>query len=149
MRKISLQKNDKQQGFTLIEILVAAVILFTSIATVSMVYRGAFLSSEKANQYLTITGVLPSVLANIRSNIRAQGNSSDSELGQKGETWSVQYAWQAKLVEHKGAPDKLDVDTGDFVISPLKYKLWLVDLSMQFQTTNKQFQFYEVSWNDA
>jgi len=149
MTKTKVLQTGKQIGFTLIEVLVAAVILFTSIATVSMVYRGAFLSSEKANQYVTITGVLPSVMANIRRDIRAQGNSAESELDQKGKTWNVQYDWQAKLVEHKGAPSKLDVDTGDFVTPPLKYKLWLVDLSLNFQSTNKQYQFYEVSWTDA
>ncbi|WDE13266.1 PulJ/GspJ family protein [Thalassomonas haliotis] len=145
---MQVKQPSKTRGFTLIEVLVATIILFTSIATVSMIYRGAFLSSEKADRHIKVTSVLPALLANIRNDIRAQGNSPEEELSKQGKAWYVQYSWRAKLVDHKSAPRRLDVDTGNYITPPLKYKLWLVELTMQFQTTTREYQFYELSWSN-
>jgi len=148
MTNLSKLQFGKSSGFTLIEVLVASVILFSVIATVSMVYRGAFMSSEKANQHIKISGVLPIVLANIRNDIRELGSSLEPQISQKGNAWEVSYIWQATLEQHNSAPTKLDVDSGDYVTPPPKYKLWLVDLQLQLQTTTKQYQFYEMSWSN-
>ncbi|MDT0602815.1 PulJ/GspJ family protein [Thalassotalea castellviae] len=141
-------KKFSKNGFTLIEVLVAAVILFASIATVSMVYRGAFLSSEKAEQHVTLSGMMPIILANIKKDIRSLGDSQENELAKQGQVWEVSYQWKAQQVDFKSAPTKLDVDTGDYVTPPLKYKLWLVELAVQYRSTNQQFQFHELSWTN-
>jgi type II secretory pathway component PulJ len=145
---IPIKNIKKDKGFTLIEVLVASVILFASIATVSMVYRGAFLSSEQANKHVSISGVMPSLLANIRADIRVQGNSFESQLEGQGNAWNVEYRWQATLVQHKSAPQRLDVDSGNYVNPPLKYKLWLVELDVQYKTNAKHYQFHEMSWSN-
>jgi len=138
----------KIEGFTLIEVLMASVILFASIATVSMIYSGAFISSERANQHVKLSSILPSLLANIRDDIRTEGNTLETQLTQKGQVWSIDYQWRANLVDQKSAPSKLDVDTGDYITPPLKYKLWQVNLETKYQSTVKEYQFYQVSWTD-
>ena len=73
-----------QAGFTLIEILVASVILFASLAVVSMIYRGAYLSSEKATQHVNISKVLPAVLSTIEYEIQQHSlTSSASEIARE------------------------------------------------------------------
>jgi prepilin-type N-terminal cleavage/methylation domain-containing protein len=138
----------KNSGFTLIEVLVASVILFASIAMVSMVYRGAFVSSEKANSHIVISGVLPSVLVNIRNSIRIQGNSTNNQLSEQNATWDVDYQWQAQLISNQGAPAKLDPFTHQLTVQPLKYKLWQVNLTLTYKSLTKQYQFNELSWTD-
>ncbi|WP_281247157.1 PulJ/GspJ family protein [Pseudoalteromonas denitrificans] len=133
-------------GFTLVEILVASVILFTSIAMVSMVYRGAYISSDKADGHINITGVLPAVLATIRDDIRAQGNSNLTELKSEANMWDVNYQWQASLLQHKSPPKKYDLDSGSFMVPAKKYKLWQVDLTLKRNNLVKQYQFKELSW---
>ncbi|WP_158089094.1 type II secretion system protein [Cognaticolwellia mytili] len=150
MNNIHLYKSfsaKNNNGFTLIEVLVASVILFSSIALVSMVYRGAFLSSEKANSHIVIAGVLPSVLANIRTSIRQQGNSNSTQISEKNTTWDVNYQWQAELVSNKGAPKKLDPVTHQLTTQPLKYKLWQVNLTLSYKNLTQQHQFNELSWS--
>lgn len=144
-RQLTIREN---KGFTLIEVLVASVILFASIAMVSMVYRGAFLSSEKANSHIVISGVLPSVLSTIKNTIRQQGNLSNTQLSAKNATWDVDYQWQAQLIANKGAPQKLDPFTHQLTIQPLKYKLWKVTLTLTYKNLTKQYQFNELSWSD-
>lgn len=135
-------------GFTLIEVLVAAVILFSSIATVSMVYRGAFISSERADKHITLTGALPSVLARIRHDIRSQGNSNQTQLSDSADAWDVSYQWKASLREYKSAPKRLDPNSGSLVTPPLKYKLWNVSLELEYAGLTKTYQFNELSWNN-
>jgi len=139
----------KIQGFTLIEIMVSAVILFSVIATVSMVYRGAFISSEKAAKSIEIVGVLPSILATLREDIRQQGKSSLTELNHSDNVWGVNYNWKAKLIDFKSAPEKFDVDSGKFITPPKKYKLWQVTLTLEKNGLSKQYQLKELSWLDV
>jgi len=135
-------------GFTLIEVMVAAVILFSVIATVSMVYRGAFLSSEKANKHINLTGVLPAVLASIKQELQDVSRSSETEVSRSTNAWQVKYQWSAKLLKLKSAPEKLDVDTGNFVKPPLKYKLWRVELTLERDGLVKQYSYNELGWTD-
>jgi len=146
MKRIPSLKNNKVTGFTLIEVLVASVILFASIATVSMIYRGAFISSEKANNHMVISGVLPATLANMRADIREQGNSNKTQLSDSGNTWSVDYKWTAKLISHKSAPKRFDTSTGEFVTPKKKYKLWQVELVFEYKGLMKNYQLRELSW---
>jgi len=145
--KMNTPNSFKQiSGFTLVEILVASVILFASIAMVSMVYRGAYISSDKADGHINITGVLPAVLATIRDDIRARGNSNLTELINEANMWDVNYQWQASLLQHKSPPKRYDLDSGSFVIPAKKYKLWQVDLTLKRDNLVKQYQFNELSW---
>jgi len=141
--------SNKAEGFTLIEVMVAAVILFSVIASVSLIYRGAFISSQKANDHIEITGVLPSILATLRHQIREQANSSLTKLNDQGITWGVNYEWQAELLEFKSAPEKFDADSGQFGTPQKRYKLWQVTLILKKNGLSKQYTFKELSWTDA
>lgn len=141
--------SEKISGFTLIEVLVATIILISSIATLTLVYRGAYLSSESANKQISVVAMLPSMLARVKSEVRQLGNSSESAISRQGITWGVKYQWQATLIEYKSAPQKLDPDTGDFITPPPKYKLWQVKLLLESGSLSKQYSFKELSWNNA
>jgi len=153
MNKIKRFKNTYKitlaKGFTLIEVLVASVILFTAVATVSMVYRGAYISSEKANNHVVISGMLPSLLTKIQVDIRSKGMFPETQIFGEGSSWGVDYQWQADLLEHKSAPTKLDPDSGSYVTPPQKYYLWLVNLSLHYKGMSKKYSFRELSWNDS
>jgi len=138
--------NNRTHGFTLIEVMVASVILFSVIATVSMIYRGAFISSEKANNHINITSVLPSVLAIIRDDIRNKENAKATLLTNKANVWQVNYQWQANVVEQKFPPKKFDPFTSELTNSPKKYKLWQVQLSLESNGLSKSYSFNEISW---
>ena len=140
--------NKNIQGFTLIEVMVAAVILFSVIATVSMIYRGAFLSSDKANNHINISAVLPSILTNIRQNIRLHGNSPEEKLDNQANAWDVKYQWQAQLLKKASAPARLDPDSGAMFTPPEKYKLWQVALTLEQNGVTKKYKFNELSWTN-
>jgi len=138
----------KNSGFTLIEVMIASVILFSVIATVSMIYRGAFMSSEKANTHISINAVLPSLLTVIRNDIQNRSVYNEETLSNKASVWGVNYQWQASLLEYKSAPPYYDIDDGKVINPPKKYKLWVVNLTLQQNTTSKNYQFNEYSWTN-
>lgn len=140
--------QQNTSGFTLIEVMVASVILFSVIATVSMVYRGAFLSSEKANSHINLASVLPAVLATIQQEVQACSRTSETEINQNSSAWQVNYQWSAKLLKYKAAPEKLDVDSGNYIKPPLKYKLWEVFLILELNGLSKQYTYNELGWTD-
>ena len=149
MKKFSGERNMISKGFTLIEVLVASVILFASIAAVTMVYRGAYLSSAKAEQHVTLAGLVPIILANAMQDIRAQGNSLETEITQNGRVWGTKYKWQANLIAFKSAPKRFDPDDGKYITQPAKYKLWQVKLQIDHKSTTQHYEFHELSWTDA
>ncbi|GHF80847.1 hypothetical protein [Thalassotalea marina] len=140
--------REKLGGFTLIEVLVATVILISSLAIVSLVYRGAYLSSEKAEHHAMIALATPSVLANMRYSIRNKGNNEATTLTDKGEVWGVSYHWEATLSVFEAPQARLNITTGKLAEEVPKYKLWHVVLSIQFADTVKHFSVKEISWND-
>jgi len=138
--------KHNNSGFTLIEVMVAAVILFSVIATVSMVYRGAFLSSEKADGHIKVAAVIPSVLAIIQAEIRGKENEQKNLLTGKDSAWQVNYQWHAKLLEQKSPPKKYDAFTNKLASAAIKYKLWQVQLTLEHKGFTKHYQFKELSW---
>lgn len=137
-----------KSGFTLIEVLVASMILFASITAISLIYKGAYLTSVKSDAHITVSGAVPVILANIKDKIRAEGESTAVKLSGEGNVWGVQYSWQAELENIKAAPNLFDPDSGKDVESPQKYKLWQVDLNIHYKTLKQPYQYNEISWNE-
>lgn len=135
-------------GFTLIEILVASVILFSSIAAVTLIYKGAYLSSDKAASHMLISGMASTIATNIRQNIRQRGNESETELKNEGTSLGVKYHWKANLLEFRAPPNIYDIDSGKVTVPENKYKLWQVELTLKHGSAEKTYYFKELSWND-
>jgi len=138
----------QQRGFSLVEVLVASVILFSAIASVTMIYRGAFISSKTAEGHVELAGVLPSILSVIRQDIRNQGALPLSELSNQGNAWGVDYQWQATQQSFLPPQPVFSPDSGRLEEFPAKYKLWQVSLILSKDKLHKQYQFNEVSWHN-
>lgn len=83
----------QQRGFTLLEVLVAAFILFLVIATMTMVYRGAMGSSLKAQRVVQMSALVPQLRNTITERLAEVGSISRQEG--EGSMDGVYYQWQA------------------------------------------------------
>jgi hypothetical protein len=140
MARIVCNSNEKASGFTLIEVLLAAFILFSVITSMTLVYRGAVLSSEKAERSLLISSSVPSIRIIVteafRDNPRLYDHSGEGTHG------PLSYQWTATLT-HQGQPSLLlQQDTG----KDLRYYLWLVELQVSYSGASKYYSFSEISW---
>ncbi|MBE0365076.1 hypothetical protein PULV_a3386 [Pseudoalteromonas ulvae UL12] len=139
---------NKHRAFTLVELLVASLILFSVITTVSLIYRGAFIASEKANNHMDIVGVLPALLSEIQYHIRALPFEL-SHTEASGQVWQVHYEWKAKVIETKSVIDNVSsLEFGESNAVKKEFKLWQVELELSQGRIVREYLFSEVSWLD-
>lgn len=132
--------NSKyQSGFTLLEVLLASFILFSTIVTMAMVYRGAVLSSGKSEQALSVSVAAHSVQRIVSDEFR--GMMDKSQPSGNGLYGEVAYRWSA-VATHKGIR-KAAVDGS----SPSReFTLWEINLTVSKGPMIKQFNYSEISW---
>gem|GEM_PF-1563203 len=127
-------------GFTLLEVLISGFILFLALTAMSEVYRGALLSSIKAESALQISSAVPSIHSNIVEVMRENSNS-DLRYGE-GKFGHLEYSWKAMPI-YEGEPSQfLQEDYGD----EIRYFLWQIDLEVTNKTQTRGYSFLEVSW---
>lgn len=132
-----------QKGFTLIEVLVASFILFLVIAAVTMVYRGALLSSHKAERTLQFSSLVEPISEQIRLQLQSPANN---ELQGQGSMGPITFNWLAVQAFKAKAPALLDAESGDIAQGNKTFRLWHITLELQLKNTTRDYHFSEVSW---
>jgi prepilin-type N-terminal cleavage/methylation domain-containing protein len=135
------------KGFTLLEVMVASVILISSIAAISISYRGALIASQRADNNIQVSGVMPVIMAQVSEGLQ-QLDKGETKLFQNGVSWGVKYQWQAELIDFKSPPERFDPEEGDFIVDQARFRLWLVDLQVEKGSVQQTYQFNELSWLD-
>lgn len=131
------------KGLTLIEVLVAAVILFAALSLSAVSISSLRQSSAQAEKIIKTLQPARMIMLSIREHIRA--NPQDSVSGQ-GKVELVSYRWQAQLLTTGSAPEQLDIDSGSVVTPPERFRLYRVDLILEFAGRTEQLQFKEFAW---
>jgi prepilin-type N-terminal cleavage/methylation domain-containing protein len=134
--------NDK--GFTLIEVLLASVILIITISTMTLIYRTAAISSLTASDNVKLNGSVGFIMNDIKSQVR--GNNATTELSGKGILSGVEYAWRTELEQLKSAPPRFDTDAGWLKNQPKRFYLWNVKLNVSYKGRQLDFVYKEISW---
>ena len=139
MKAPSKVSENSQAGFTLLEVLIASVILFSVIVTSTLVYRGAILSSDKAEQALSVSVAAHSIQRIVTDEFRQLKDRSEP-FGE-GRYGEVTYRWRAEET-HKGMrTGALDGSTPS-----REFSLWQIHLTVSKGKMTKRFQFSEISW---
>ncbi|NTS76916.1 prepilin-type N-terminal cleavage/methylation domain-containing protein [Catenovulum sp. SM1970] len=136
----------QNNGFTLVEVLVAAAILFSTIATVSVIYSSALLSSDKASKTVDSLITVKPVIYLIKEQLQQSSKKSTEQHEGKGDIWGYKYSWVAKLTAFKAPTDKFNSDTGAYDKHPKRFKLWSVQLTITNTSTTKVFEYEELTW---
>tara|TARA_B100001059_G_scaffold21424_1_gene17252 strand:- start:2584 stop:3015 length:432 start_codon:yes stop_codon:yes gene_type:complete len=141
--------NNKHTGFTLIELLVATIILFMAMGAVSLIYRGAFISSEKASNHVNIVANVPALLSQIKQQVQS-ATSQQTQLNGQGNAWQSTYTWQANVQQTKIVVDAAStLEFGEQMATKKQFKLWQVTLIINSHGIVKNYTFNQVSWHDA
>jgi prepilin-type N-terminal cleavage/methylation domain-containing protein len=133
----------RDSGLTLIEVLVASVILFGALVVATQAYSGALLSDRKSQELLFLLGPTPLVVNAIQGDIRVSPTESVSGSGQ---ILDVSYEYVAKSVFFKPPPPRLDPDSGAFADYPSRYRLYDVTLTLTYKSQRRMFKYQELAW---
>ena len=127
---------SRVQGFTLLEVLLAGFILFLTLTSLTEVYRGALLSSGKAEQVLSMTGPIPPIRVIITNALVEDGLQAG-----EGTYGDLDYTWSATLA-YEGRPSLAVLEETPMA----RYFLWDIDLKVTKGKLVRRYNFRELSW---
>ena len=128
----------KQSGFTLLEVLVAGFILFLVLNSTTLVFRGALLSSGKAERVLNISAAVPSIRVLISDTfLELTGTTTRSGQGSYG---ALDYEWNATPIGHGMSSAVAGEES-----ATRSYYLWDVQLTVTKGNLIRNYNFREVS----
>ncbi len=132
---------NKQAGFTLVEVLIAAVILFSALAITADLYKASSFTAnkiiQKANYYQTTPLLISTIKADIHHKVKQRRQAQFS-----GQTIAngAQYSWQATRISFKSRTKGID----ESFEPPLQFGLYQVEVSKE--GTNDVFTFKVATW---
>ncbi len=136
-----------ERGFTLIEVLIAAVIMFTVLATATVSLRGAMHASERASRKTELLAPLPWITPTIRERLREHpGDKLATERSGEGVVFGVEYRFHASLVRSGAPPSRFDVDAAEFVEYAPRFGLYDVELQLEREGEKSRFIYQELAW---
>ena len=133
----------RQRGFTLIEVLIAATILFVAIAVISETYRASMQASRRAESVTAMLAPLPLIVSAIRSTLRddpAERREGESEL------LGVRYRFEASTARFEAPPRRFDPDTAEFRDYPPRFRLYDVRLVLSHAGHERTYLYQELAW---
>jgi prepilin-type N-terminal cleavage/methylation domain-containing protein len=133
----------RQAGFTLLEVLIAATIMFTVLAVATETYRNALLASSRAEGLVNLLTPLPLVTSAIRSQLRS---NPVEKLDGSAELLGVRYEWDATTVRHGSPARRFDPDFADFRDYPQRFRLYDVRLKLARGGQERVFLYQELAW---
>lgn len=145
---MSQSNMKKQTGFTLIEVLVASIILFSSIAIVGVIYKGVIIATVKSEKQVHISSVVPEGVKKIQKELRNKKNNVSTEAQGSLSLLGVNAKWHAVLIKTKLPPETYDPDSGNLVQVNKKYSLWKVNVQFEYKKTIQEYSFNEFTWNE-
>jgi Tfp pilus assembly protein PilV len=136
-------KSTKRQGFTLLEVLVASVIMIAVLSITAVSFQSARRSSETAIATLEMLAPLPLISDTIKAQIRANPIESLHGYGQMND---VTYQWVAKTLLFSTAPSSYDAENDVVITFAPRYRLYQVELTLTLVNKTEHFHFKAVGW---
>lgn len=132
---------SREQGFTLVEVLIASVLLFTSLGLVYSAFSQSVINTEKAQKIIKLNGAFPLVVSKIKSELNNEIDESKREG--TGVISDVVYQWSSKPVKESPL---LELETNDFNSQSNSVQLIEVSVVMKVADIERQFSFKETVW---
>lgn len=136
--------KNSLKGFTLIEVLVATIILFLFITMAAQIFRQSADASLKAERAVKVAALVPLVVENIRNQVE-QAKSLGTLRGE-GQLKEVRYQWKASLAQRKPPIEGFDNLRLEFRTFEDKYNLWNVDLTVSIGSYQRHWVYEELTW---
>lgn len=136
--------KSKAAGFTLIEVLIAATILFTVVAAVSQVYQGATKASMSASRSVEVSALVPLLADTISFHLRQADVTQ--QVSQQGILNDYRFSWTASVIRKGAPPPRFELETDSFTTFDEKFYLWQVELEIEKDSYTQQYQFTTLSW---
>ena len=133
-------------GFTLVEVLIASLILFSVLTVGTMAYRTSVKLFGKITINAVISGALPDIMAQIKESLMVSKNSGEAPYNK-----DIHYSWKAneikssKNIRGRNVFGANDIDYGAFQIS-LRNVALTVAYEADGLKKEAQYEYQELVW---
>jgi type II secretory pathway pseudopilin PulG len=134
---------NKANGFTLIEVLIAAMIMIAVLTLTAMSFQSARNSNEAAASTLQLLAPLPLITDTIRSQIRDRAEES---LNGDGSLNGVRYSWSATTEIFAPPPPAYSAENNEYTPFAKRFRLYLVKLTLTTGNKSESFEYKELAW---
>lgn len=134
------------RGFTLLEVLVSAVILFLVIAMLTQIFATSSRASKAAERTVKVTSSMPLFVQSIKEKLVNETPDIGATQSGEGRLLDLRYEWTAEVIEFKAPPDRLDIDIGRNVSYQPKFALWRVELIIGQNEYERAVTYKEFTW---
>ncbi|MBV2127789.1 type IV pilus modification PilV family protein [Arsukibacterium indicum] len=132
------------RGLTLVEVLIAAVILFAALSLSAVTIQTLRQSSAQAGKVIKTLQPARMIALTIQQQIRT--NPQDTLSG-SGSLENVSFQWQAVVIRTGSAPPRFDAGTVSSGADSIeRFRLYQVELQLSFDGRTEQLQFKELAW---
>ncbi len=134
------------RGLTLIEVLIAATILFAMLTVVSESYRASLMASSRADDTVRLLTPLPLITSAVRQKLI---DDAGDRVEGSGELLGVRYRFVADSLEFRPPLPRFNPDTGEFAKYPPRFRLYDVSLELRSKRIARSWKYREVAWSRA
>lgn len=131
------------KGFTLIEVLIAAIILFTSLAIIADIFKGSTLLANKASETARMYQVHPTAISAIKSQLKDKVKvTKAADANGQIIIFGVEYNWQAQRIVFNSPPP----DSISGAEYPNVYGVYDVTVEAKLGEKIQDFTFKAATW---
>ncbi len=136
--------NNK--GFTLVEVMISAVILFSALAIGTLAYRTSIRAVDRITAHVVIADALPGIMAIVKTEIIEHKNQGDGHCGNE-----ISYAWNSKKIKSsKNIRSSYDEVTGGLEYGRFQVVLNNIELTVTYERGSRKkaarYEYQELSW---
>ncbi|GGA98862.1 prepilin-type N-terminal cleavage/methylation domain-containing protein [Agarivorans gilvus] len=139
-----MYKSPVSKGFTLIETLVAALIMFMVLAVSTQLYHSSVVASQKATASLILSGQFEEARILVKNEILRRHNSD--AIAFSGQMGDITYEVEAELIASSTRQKVFNPETGNYDQPKNIYKLWDVKLLLINVNSKRTIRYKELSW---
>lgn len=136
-------KARRAAGFTLVEALVAAMILFLVLTSGTLAYQAAVSASLRAEGVARLLAPAPLIRLTVRERLQA---NPEERLAGEGELLGVAWRFEARSVRFAPPPPRFDGELRDIRQFPPRFRLYDVELTLARAGRREVFLYQELAW---
>jgi Tfp pilus assembly protein PilE len=139
--------SHKNKGFTLVEVMISAVILFSALAIGTLAYRTSIRSVDRIKANVLVADAIPAIMAMVKTEIIEHKNQGKGDYGK-----SIVYVWNSKEIKlSKNILSSYDEVTGGLEYGRFKVVLNNIELTITYEGDGRRkkarYEYQELSWS--
>ena len=140
--------NRRSFGLTLIEVLIASVIVFGVVALTVDMYRSSLITTNKAQGEVQALLLVQMLLPRIQRDLSRL--SSQDRVSAVGSYNGMRYSYDATGISFASPPEEVDIETGELRRFEPRFRLYDVKLSLTSASgVEKTMTYRELAWTES